>query len=162
MRTPRLLGPATVIGGWLSAAAVATAVTVLAVNAIGASIATQGPQPLTSAQVAQALKAAGPATEVASPAPSLSPTPSAPGQATGTRVLSTSGGTIVARCSGGRVTLLSWSPAQGYEADDVRRGPATHADLEFKSAGVELEVRVTCQGGSPVASAVPSTRGHDD
>jgi hypothetical protein len=69
----------------------------------------------------------------------------------GTRLLSTTGGTILARCSGGQVTLVSWSPAQGYRADDVAPGPAASARVKFKAGRDELRVTVTCAGDQPSA-----------
>ena len=75
-----------------------------------------------------------------------------------TRVLATRGGTIVARCASGLVTLQSWSPAQGYSADHVVRGPATVASIRFDpGSGRAVRVTVTCHDGVPEA-----TTGGDD
>jgi hypothetical protein len=66
-------------------------------------------------------------------------------------VLATAGGTIVASCAAGQVTMLSWSPAQGYRTDDVNRGPAGSASVKFKAGRTELTVTVTCVGDQPEA-----------
>ncbi|MGN6679438.1 MAG: hypothetical protein ACTHKL_16880, partial [Streptosporangiaceae bacterium] len=60
-----------------------------------------------------------------------------------------SGGTVLASCSSGQVTLSSWIPAQGYETDGVSRGPARSAWVRFKSSGAEVTVTATCAGGRP-------------
>jgi hypothetical protein len=65
----------------------------------------------------------------------------------------TTGGSIVARCSAGDVTLLSWSPAQGYRTDDVEPGPATAATVKFKADRTEVWVTVTCVAGEPTAAS---------
>ena len=120
-----------VAAAWLlGAAATATAATA-AVNALGAGLLGPASQPLSQSEVQRRLSVAaspgGPSAGTgASPAPTgtgsagpagAGPTASPPGGHD--TVLGTSGGTIVARCAGGRVTLVSWSPAQGYRADDV-------------------------------------------
>jgi hypothetical protein len=74
-----------------------------------------------------------------------------------TEVLATAGGTIVAECTGGQVTLRSWSPAQGYEVHDVDRGPATQTRVRFRGDSGEVRVEITCVGGAPKAA----TRIHD-
>ena len=48
-----------------------------------------------------------------------------PAGAAGT-VLTSQGGTVLAECRPAGAYLVSWSPTQGYEADDVARGPGRH------------------------------------
>jgi hypothetical protein len=106
-----------------------------------------------AAQTAQAggpVATAGPGGGAAPPPPPVQPLPR-------TEVLATAGGTIVAECAGDRVTLRSWSPAQGYEVDDVDRGPAARARVKFKGDRGEVRVEVKCVGGAPKAA----TRVHD-
>lgn len=82
------------------------------------------------------------------PTPSDSPSPDkAPKPRT--RALNTPGGTVVARCAGTRVTLLSWSPAQGYAVDDVDPGPAKQATVTFERSRSEVQAKVTCVEGRP-------------
>jgi len=67
------------------------------------------------------------------------------------RALTTPGGTIVAVCDAGLVTLQSWSPGSGFESDHVERGPAPTASLRFKarSGGGDVRAQVTCSGAEP-------------
>lgn len=127
--------------GWFAAVSGATTVGVLAVDAIGSGIAGTTAEPLTGKEVASQLATASPA--------SSKPISTESSPANASRVLGTKGGTIVARCTDGRVYLASWSPAQGYEADNVRRGPARTAGLQFESDDAELHVRISCERGVP-------------
>ncbi|MDA0638845.1 hypothetical protein OUY22_36000, partial [Nonomuraea sp. MCN248] len=70
-----------------------------------------------------------PASPSASPpsSPSASPSVSAsPGVTQAppeSEVIRSAGGTVIASCAGGQVTLRSWSPAQGYSVDGVDPRP---------------------------------------
>ncbi|NRQ34262.1 hypothetical protein HII36_20745 [Nonomuraea sp. NN258] len=87
------------------------------------------------------------ATATATPTDGPSAEPSAAG-----RLLRSAGGTVVATCAGDLVTLRSWSPAQGYSVDGVEPGPATTAKVEFEpDEGDDVELRITCVSGRPVA-----------
>jgi hypothetical protein len=77
------------------------------------------------------------------------------------RVLTSPGGSLVAWCSAGEAYLASWSPAQGYEADDVRRGPATEASLVFQGTQ-SVVVAVRCVAGVPEASIKQQPADGDD
>jgi hypothetical protein len=159
--------------GWLAVAAATAAGATAAVSAIGTSLFGPDNRSLSQRDVERQL-ADDPAT--AAPAPSATddeptgeptaepttppptahqtapnPPPAAPKPQP--RVLSTAGGTIVAQCTGGQASLISWSPAQGYRADDVdvSRGPAPTAFITFKADHGELIVAVTCHGGEPRA-----------
>ena len=70
------------------------------------------------------------------------------------------GGEVVADCQASGAYLLSWSPLQGYEIDDVVRGPAPAARVTFESNGGDVTMVVTCSGGVP--SATTSSRPGDD
>jgi hypothetical protein len=143
-----------VTAAWLvGAAATATAATV-ALGALGAGLAGPGSRPLSQADVQRELSAAGPsgsppASPSGQPSPDGSRTPATAPSTSGTQVLSTDGGTIVAHCSGGQVTLVSWIPAQGYRTDGVTPGPADSAWVKFKADRSELLVTVTCAGDQP-------------
>lgn len=133
------------VGGWLAAVAAATTVGVLAVGAIGSGIAGTTTRPLSHSEVTHALATAKTPTPARTTSDTRSPASGV------SRVLGSKGGTVVARCSAGKVTLVSWSPAQGYETDDVNRGPATTASLQFETGQVEITIRVDCRGGVPTA-----------
>jgi hypothetical protein len=133
------------VAGWAGAAAVATAVGLVATGAIGSSITGTTTTPLSQQQVARAL-----ARSV--PTPTRQPTstpPAAPGGIT--RALDTPGGTIIARCHTGQATLISWSPAQGYDSEEIHAGPAPAATMTFEAEHTEIRVRVVCPAGVPTA-----------
>jgi hypothetical protein len=80
----------------------------------------------------------------ATPAPAATQT----GQS---RLIRSAGGTVIASCDGGLVTLRSWSPAQDYKVDGVEPGPAGEAKVEFEpDEGEEVELTIVCSGGAPV------------
>jgi len=109
--------------------------------------------------------ATSPAASQAAPAP---PAPSAPAAApaaapavpattpsAGT-VLTSLGGSVLAECRPAGAYLVSWSPVQGYQADDVARGPAVTARVVFESSANSVTVTVTCPdgaAGAPVATS---------
>jgi hypothetical protein len=136
------------VAGWLVAAAVAIAVGVVAVRAIGSGIAGDTTRPLSDQQVRRALATATPV-----------PTSSAAGTGGGpVTALSTAGGDLTVRCAGDQATLLSWTPAQGYRADDVERGPSDDdAGLKFESDRREIKVKLTCAHGVATAHTTTST-----
>ena len=151
---------------WLAVAGATATVAMVALNIVGAGILGSDNRSVSAAEVTREL-AAIPTTILQAPpstpaipstgALSLAPPPRPPSSPTDTtsapRGLSTPGGTIVAQCEGNLVTLLSWSPAQGYRTDDVYRGPASTAAIRFKTEVNEIEVSVTCRNGQPQASA---------
>ncbi len=67
-------------------------------------------------------------------------------------------GSVTAQCSGDLAYLVSWSPAQGYRAKDVHRGPATAVTVEFESYVTEARVWVRCVSGVPRASITHERR----
>ncbi|NUT42281.1 MAG: hypothetical protein HOV86_20075 [Thermoactinospora sp.] len=131
---------------WVATALAAIAAGVAVLGLLGgSSLAGGGGKVLDRDEVRDALAAASPKIS-APPAAVSSESPSS--QAS---VLTTAGGTIVASCSAGQVTLRSWSPAQGYSIDDADPGPAPTVKVEFEPEdGDELEVRVGCAGERPV------------
>ena len=51
---------------------------------------------------------------------------------------------------------MSWSPVQGYQADDVTRGPVATARVVFESDANSVTVTVSCPDGTagvPVAAS---------
>lgn len=143
-------------GGWLLAAGITAAVGTAALDLVGAGILGSQNHPLSQQDVAQALAAASTG---AQPSPTTSRVSATTPPATAStlpvpRGLNTPGGSIVAQCAGGQVTLLSWSPAQGFRTDDVARGPAVTASIKFKNGNSETRVAVTCLNGEPHAESV--------
>jgi hypothetical protein len=134
--------------GWLAVAATATGAGVAAIGVLEDGITGPGVRPLDSEAVGRAPSRTG----VVSAPPAPGPSPSAPAAGRGvTRNLAAGGGIVTARCDGGQVTIMAWTPAQGYRADDLNRGPAVTAALTFTSDRLEYAVTVTCEAGAPVA-----------
>ena len=175
VRTRILIG----IGAWLLGAAAATGGSLLAVSRLGEGIADAPSQQLTAGMVKRALASesaeapapanapavklgvtATPITRRQVPAsPSASPSP----QSSGGTVLTSEGGTVVAGCDTSGAYLQSWSPQQGYEARSVVRGPATTAQVVFKSSQRTVTMAVSCTDGVPSATTqVQAPPGGDD
>ncbi|MFG2224455.1 hypothetical protein [Streptomyces sp. NPDC048644] len=91
------------------------------------------------------------------------PASSAPPSAAGT--VRVTGGSITAECrTGGRVYLTAWSPTAGYHVDDdVLRGPAATAAIEFEplddDGPDDRPYQVRCADGRLRAEPAPD---HDD
>jgi len=63
---------------------------------------------------------------------------------------------VLAECRSAGAYLVSWSPVQGYEVDDVTRGPVTTARVVFESSANSVTMKVSCPdgaAGAPVASS---------
>jgi serine/threonine-protein kinase len=141
------------IAGWAVVAVATAAVGTAALDIVGAGILGPDNRPLSQADVARELAAARPAP--ATPSPSSAP-PSSPQSGPAPRGLSATGGSLVVICDGDVVTLQSWSPAQGFRADDdIERGPGPAASLKFKRGREEYEVTATCRAGEPHIVSVP-------
>jgi hypothetical protein len=141
-------------GGWLLAAAVTAGAGTVALDVVGAGILGPQNQPLSQDDVARALETVPASTTPVTPAPATTPS-SVPAP----RGLTVPGGSLVAKCTGDQVELMSWSPAPGYRIDDVSRGPAATASVKFKNDGTENETVVTCRDGEPHAETV-ADEGH--
>lgn len=138
-----------VIGGWLLAAGVAALLGVLAVYLLGSGITADTGQPLNAGEVERALAQPGTPTTPSPPPPS--PTSGGDGQSQDNaqsqdrlQVVETSGGTIIARCRESKTALVSWTPRQGFEADEEVRGPDDAVYLEFSSDDVKVHVTIGC------------------
>ncbi|MFB9677940.1 hypothetical protein [Streptosporangium vulgare] len=164
-----------VVAGWLITGLLAIGAGVAVIDRLSEPLTDTGLRPLSAAEVDEALAltsslpnalppsvppsvppSAPPAEgtpEPAGPTPAptvtVTTTPAAePGKS---RLITTVGGKVIARCENGLVTLRSWSPAQGFQADDVERGPAQRARVEFETEEDEVKVEVHCAAdGSPV------------
>ncbi len=185
MRSRILLG----IGAWVLGAASATAGSLFAVDQLGQSLVAQHAKQISVAMVNAelALENADRATHGATQSsPSAAPSPSAskshvrPRPAAvqpsrqahrldrqSSKLLTSRGGTTAASCDNGLARLLYWSPAQGFEADDVNKGPARVASVSFTDSNGGVVMRVACtSAGVPVAHVSPLGWGggshHDD
>lgn len=68
-------------------------------------------------------------------------------------MLGSPGGTVLAQCTDGRVSVLSASPAPGFTVDDeieVEDGGATR--VEFEAEESEVRVEISCVDGVPQAA----------
>jgi hypothetical protein len=169
------------VGAWLLGAGAATGGSLLAVSVLGQGLAPAPSQQLTETAVSRALAseaveatasppAAQPAVSTSatplvphikkhSAAPSVPPASPAP-QPTDT-VLTSIGGTVMADCRAAGAYLASWSPAQGYEATTVIRGPAATAKVMFTSSRKVVTMAISCPGGTP-STATTVTNGPGD
>lgn len=145
MTSSRRTRTALVALAWAAAVVVATLVAMSAVGAIGTGILGSGQQPLTPSQVDQALAAAR---AVPGPVPVAPTSPPPVSNAAGADVVASPGGTIVARCTGNAIEIVSASPAQGFRLDDEREG----SRMQFESEDTKVEVQLSCQGGRPVGA----------
>jgi hypothetical protein len=150
--------------GWLAAAAAATATGLVAVALIGTGITGPAGPVLGEREVARDLAAASgePSTGTPSTGSPLSGSPSVGTPSTGAPATTgtpgsrtpfvTPGGTVVARCDGRTVSLVLYSPAQGYAVKQADAGPDDRAEVTFEGQAGRVEVRVTCAAGQPSAT----------
>ena len=179
-----------VAGLWALFAAVAIVSGWIAVQMVGSAVTPASIPVLTVGEVSQGLVTSAPTDEptpVAKPRPSKSkgapsstpspstssrpsPTPTASAKTTTTpprpkavvRTLASRGGSVVAACSAGQVTLRSWSPAVGYRVDEVDPGPDEEVELRFVSNDSEATMQVRCLSGVPAARTEYGSESGDD
>ncbi len=161
---------------WVIVAFLTTLGGLAAVNSLGDGILGSAERPLTHESVNAELSNQPPGPQVGSPSESPAVSPSAepsptptdtgsplepPPAAPVSRTFSSAGGTVTAACTGDVITLRYWSPAQGYEADHVVRGPASTVSLRFRQGGRGHGIRLgfACNDGTPVQSATTSDDG---
>lgn len=139
-------------GGWLLAAAVTAGAGTVALDVVGAGILGPQNQPLSQDDVARALETVPASTAPVTPTTTSSSAPAPRG-------LTVPGGRLVAKCTGDRIELMSWSPDPGWRTDDVSPGPAATASVKFKNDGTENVTVVTCRDGEPHAETVADDSG---
>jgi hypothetical protein len=169
------------VGAWLLGAGAATGGSLLAVSVLGQGLAPAPSQQLTETAVSRALASeaveATPSPSSPQPAVSTSATPLVPHvkktsaapsappspapQPTDT-VLTSAGGTVMADCQAAGAYLASWSPAQGYEATKVIRGPAATAKVTFASSRRLVTMAISCTGGTPSTANTVTNWGGDE
>ena len=140
------------VAAWAAAVGAALVVGLTAVGAVGAGLLGPGPQPLTPAEVDARLASAEPAASVLAPTP-IAPVPVEPGPVepgSAPEVIATAGGTVLARCAGGRPEVVSATPAQGFrvQTEEEDGGPR----VRFRAGDVRIEVNLSCTDGRPVAA----------
>jgi hypothetical protein len=128
---------------WAAAAVAATLVGMSAVGAIGSGLLGPAREPLTAAQVDTELAAARAAAAPIPPSAAANPGPAPDGA---NEVVGSPGGTIIARCIGDVVEIVSASPAQGFGLDDEPE----HARVRFEAEETDVEIRLSCRDGRPV------------
>jgi hypothetical protein len=81
------------------------------------------------------------------PTPTPTPTPSSQ-----SGLIYSSGGSVVAQCSGSSARIVSVSPAQGYSVAGTDYGPAQELEVVFTSStgGPDVDIHITCRNGVPV------------
>jgi len=170
MRSRLLIGA----GGWLLGAATATFGSMLAVSQLAHGLLGPGTQQLSAADVQSDLASSqrAAATPEMSPAPAARPdrrpartTTVSPAAGPSGTLLVSRAGSAMASCESGLAYLQYWSPAQGYQADDVVRGPAARVRLVFERTGASLMMTVTCNGSQPadqLSAVIDDDGGHHD
>jgi hypothetical protein len=161
MRTRTLIAT----GAWLLGAAAATAGSLLVVSELGEGIAASPGQQqsaapvLNQAQASHVLPSSSPRSRSQGGTSRTGTTGGTGGtrgaggtSATSGTVLTSSGGTVVARCATAGALLLSWSPQQGFQAGSVVRGPAATARVVFTATASTVTMAVSCSSGMPSAA----------
>lgn len=158
--------------GWLVAAVLASGAGVMLIGLFGGPYTDAANRPMTPDEVRSALSLSrdpravpgspsspSPPSSPSSPSSLSSASPSAlsgtpsPGPETRVQLIPTAGGHVIAECDGGSARLRSWTPAQGFQADDVEPGPDDKVRVKFESddPDIEIEIEVRCVGGAPNA-----------
>ena len=104
--------------------------------------------------------AASPSASTAAPSTAPASPSAAPAATAGGTLLTSSGGSVVAACGSSGAYLISWSPQQGYLAEDVVRGPAPQARVTFLAGQSGVSMSVSCNASTPSA-AITTVRGDD-
>lgn len=126
---------------WLAAAAGALLLGLSAVGVIGSGLTGGGSTPPLTAQEVDA--------RLALPPPP-SPVRSAPAaEAPSVVVPAGPAGTVLARCAGGRPSVVSVNPAQGFEASD---DSSSGSRVKLEGDDVDVTVTLRCDGAQPVGT----------
>jgi hypothetical protein len=141
---------------WTVGAGVAVGVGMLALSLIDSGLASGAGQPLPDALAQPRMAATTSGSPLAEPVetgpagtPSSRAAPAPSATAGPPRQLLSSGGTVLASCTSTAAYLLSWSPAQGYQVDQVHRGPARTAYVAFRAGTQRVILAVRCVSGIP-------------
>jgi hypothetical protein len=144
MPSPRSVVVST--AAWTIGALSSVGIGLVALSMIGTGFADRGQQPLAPSAVGSSAPA-----DSESPfgfdTPSAQPTPSVTPAGTN-HTVTTRGGTVIVRCVQSGAYMVGWSPAAGYQADDLRRGPAVTVGITFESTTREVSVSVICEANT--------------
>ena len=89
-------------------------------------------------------------TTTAPTVPGTSPAPPAtPAPAVGRRTVNTTGGSAEVECVGTMAHLVSWTPAAGYETQNVQEGPKQSVHVMFRSGNHHVKIQARCANGAP-------------
>jgi hypothetical protein len=152
-------------GAWVLGAAIATTGSIIAVNELAHGLLSQPAQQLVGKTArADDTPSAHPSSPAASALPAVTGTPSPVTSATAPPAaaetfLTSADGSVMASCLPGGAYLQFWSPDQGFQADDVARGPATVATVTFEGSTGSLIMRVSCSSGAPTAQVTTLPQG---
>ena len=93
----------------------------------------------------------GPPSKPPTSPPTNAPTPT-PTPTSRSGLIYSSGGSVVAQCSGSAARIVSVSPAQGYHVATAEYGPAQELEVVFASSagGQAVGIHITCRNGAPV------------
>jgi hypothetical protein len=177
---------ATSLTAWIVGAGAAIGVGLVALSLIGPGLANGPIRPLSPNGLAPAATPIGGSGDPStSPTPSATSVPGpttppptmvpvdAPGGATPAKTtppaappppvdqtLSSAGGAVVVRCRTDGAYLVGWSPAPGFTAGDIVRGPAATVQVSFEQEEHELTVSVQCVYGAAHATVTEEESGH--
>lgn len=102
--------------------------------------------------------AATPGPSSAEPSTSAAPSSGDSGDSGGTKptkTISTTAGSVEARCTGGKAELTSWRANDPFTVERVNAGPVLAATAVFKKPGSRVRMTVTCVGDNPTAVVLP-------
>lgn len=155
-RTPPRLANGLLAATWILLVVIAVSVGMLISGALAAG---GSARPLSAAEVTQALaEAAGRNRPTPTLTPTLTPTETAtvaPPSANPASLLKSTGGTVVASCSGGQASILSATAAQGYTVEDEsEKAPAS---ISFESGSTKFRLTLGCSGEIPNLIETSST-----
>ncbi|QSB05186.1 hypothetical protein [Natronoglycomyces albus] len=158
-----------VVGLWGAAALAAIVAGVLAVSIAQGGLFPEQTQPMSAEEIERELAAAptpedSPSDEATGDEPTdesgepsrgdgeLETAPDSAATAANEKLITTDGGSVMARCDAqGDGYLVWWVPEQGFITTDIDRGPDDDVEITFKSSQTEIEVEVECEDGFPVA-----------
>ncbi|MDA1361504.1 hypothetical protein O1R50_17890 [Glycomyces luteolus] len=155
-----------VVSGWVAAAVVAVGAGIGAVALAQGGTLAPPTEPMSEDSVQAQLDSIGTATPSESPtATDDESSPSSEQTTAGEEIIATDGGTVIARCNGTEVELVSVSPAQGWRTVGVDAGPAATAAFGFTDDDDDddgLHYKVTCADGVPAAALQNTDDDADD
>lgn len=83
-------------------------------------------------------------TTTAPTAPDTSPAPAAV-----RRTVNTTGGSAEVECVGTMAQMVSWTPAAGYQTQNVQEGPKQSVHVMFRSGNHHVKIQARCTNGVP-------------